>query len=286
MCGVLLAEGSREAVSTAARPAPLVVNQISLLGLEEEPSGDAHYLLEEDDEEPSGRGRMYLALALLAIAAGVLFWQWRQNGYTWLMIAEEPRATSGATANPPASNATTAAPGAAADVKPAPTGAASVPDPAPTPAPNVAPDAQPAKATDSDPPISRNNAPAMKPRLNASYPAAHATSALSADPFVNPARLLAEGQNYLYGSGVPQNCGLAQKDLRTAADHANSVAESLLGTMYASGHCVARDLPTAYHWYARAFHDDSNNSRIQSDLEALWRQMTPAERQLASRTGQ
>ncbi len=98
-------------------------------------------------------------------------------------------------------------------------------------------------------------------------------------------QLFAEGENYLYGNGVAQDCARAEKNLRIAAGHSNSPAESLLGTMYASGHCVGRDLPMAYRWYARALHHDPANTRIQSDLEVLWKQMTPAERR-ATQPGQ
>jgi len=53
--------------------------------------------------------------------------------------------------------------------------------------------------------------------------------------------------------------------------------------MYATGHCVDRDLPSAYRWYARALHLDRDNIRLQQNLEALWRQMSPEERQAAQR---
>jgi TPR repeat protein len=53
--------------------------------------------------------------------------------------------------------------------------------------------------------------------------------------------------------------------------------------MYATGHCVTRDLPTAYRWFARALRQDPANKRVQQDLEVLWRQMTPDERQAALR---
>ena len=56
----------------------------------------------------------------------------------------------------------------------------------------------------------------------------------------------------------------------------NAEAASLLGTMYASGHCVGQNLAPAYHWYARALHRDPANTRYKSDLEVLWNQMTPA----------
>ena len=57
----------------------------------------------------------------------------------------------------------------------------------------------------------------------------------------------------------------------------------MLGTMYFTGHCATRDLPTAYRWFARALHGDPGNSRLQQDLEILWKAMTPDERQMATR---
>jgi len=38
-----------------------------------------------------------------------------------------------------------------------------------------------------------------------------------------------------------------------------------------------------YRWFAKALHQDPENGRIQRDLEILWRQMTPDERQMAMR---
>jgi TPR repeat protein len=96
-------------------------------------------------------------------------------------------------------------------------------------------------------------------------------------------KLAAEGEKYLYGDGVPENCARAQKKLTAAAKSSNVKAQSLLGTMYATGHCVSRDLPTAYRWFAKALHQDPSNARVQQDLEVLWRQMTPDERQAALR---
>jgi hypothetical protein len=100
---------------------------------------------------------------------------------------------------------------------------------------------------------------------------------------ISDEKLLSDGEKYLYGTGVPENCGRAQKSLQTAAQHSNSKAQAMLGTMYFTGHCATRDLPTAYRWFARALHGDPGNSRIQQDLEILWKAMTPDERQLATR---
>jgi TPR repeat protein len=98
--------------------------------------------------------------------------------------------------------------------------------------------------------------------------------------------LVVEGEKYLYGNGVPANCELAQRKLLLAAQHSSPQAQTTLGTMYATGHCVARDLPTAYRWFARALHKQPGNARVEQDLNVLWKQMTPDERQLALRGGQ
>jgi zinc-ribbon domain/Sel1 repeat len=100
------------------------------------------------------------------------------------------------------------------------------------------------------------------------------------------AELEQSGERYLYGNGVPQNCARAETSLRMAATHGNSKAQTVLGTMYATGHCVGRDLPSAYRWFARALHQEPQNTRISADLQVLWRQMTPQEKQLATTSGQ
>jgi TPR repeat protein len=97
-------------------------------------------------------------------------------------------------------------------------------------------------------------------------------------------RLVADGEKYLYGRGVPQDCERAQRNLQIGARQSNARAQTLLGAMYATGHCVNRDLPTAYRWFAKALHGDPGNSRVQRDLEVLWKQMTPEERQLAMKS--
>jgi len=96
-------------------------------------------------------------------------------------------------------------------------------------------------------------------------------------------QLEAEGEKYLYGTGVPSNCGHADRNLHAAAEQGSSKADSVLGTMYATGHCVSRDLPLAYRWFAMALKRDPGNARLQDDLRVLWNQMTPDERQIALR---
>lgn len=95
--------------------------------------------------------------------------------------------------------------------------------------------------------------------------------------------LVAAGERYLYGDGAAENCALAQRNLQAAAAHSNARALSMLGAMYATGHCSNRDLPTAYKYFAKALRQDPGNGRIQRDLEVLWRQMNANERQAATR---
>ena len=98
--------------------------------------------------------------------------------------------------------------------------------------------------------------------------------------------LVANAEKYLYGRGVPENCDRALSSLRAAAQRQNSRARSLLGSMYATGHCVPRDLPNAYRWFALASRDNTDNMWVQRNLEMIWREMTPQERQLAIQRNQ
>jgi TPR repeat protein len=119
-------------------------------------------------------------------------------------------------------------------------------------------------------------APTKTPNAATPQPAPAPTS--SADD-----ALVATGEKYLCGDGTAENCTLAEKNLRAAAAHSNTRALSMLGAMYATGHCANRDLPTAYKYFAKALHQDPSNGRIQRDLEVLWRQMNANERQAATR---
>lgn len=98
--------------------------------------------------------------------------------------------------------------------------------------------------------------------------------------------LVNSAEKYLYGRGVPQNCDRALISLRAAANRENARARSLLGTMYATGHCVPKDLPNAYRWFALASRQQADNMWIQRNLEMIWREMTPQERQLATQRTQ
>lgn len=290
----------------------------SFLGLADAPARrDVQYLL-EDEESHSGGRRMLMAFLLLVVAGGLLYWHWSRDGFPWSAGSSHPaqapvfsgasNAPAPAEPLPPPSNQAAhpdtppSVPSAdeahmtkSDDVPPK----ESAPAPAAKPAadnseqglapalpdtPKSAPPAANSPAADASDDSAAADTPAPKPTVPAKPVRSSATKpAQPTQPAVsNDDQLVADGEKYLYGNGVPTNCDRAQKNLRVAAGHGNSRALSMLGTMYATGHCADRDLPNAYRSFAKALHLDPNNSRIQSDLEILWRQMTPDERQAAT----
>ena len=312
MCGALLRLPEAEPASGPTQaPAP---SNPPAAKPPQPPPRNLDYLLEDEPEEHGHHGRMYLALALLLIAGVVLAWQWYRGGYS----RPQPTAATATPSGASASSATTPARGtaasgessgsqvAAAPSEPARTTAqegAQSPVPeksAPVVTPSTGPETVQAKETDSAQSLEPQPAaeepkaapalvtkPASAPKTVPAKPAAQPSTASATPPAAATSaedRLVADGEKYLYGTGVTQNCVLAQKNLRAAAQHANPKAQSILGTMYATGHCVDRDLPMAYRWFAKALHQDPSNDRIQRDLEVLWRQMTPDEKQLATRS--
>ena len=92
------------------------------------------------------------------------------------------------------------------------------------------------------------------------------------------------GEGYLYGRGGAGDCSSAIKYLKMASDKQHAKARSAMGTMYATGHCVPRDLPSSYRWFALALQADPNNTIVEKNLRAVWNQMTPPERQLATKS--
>ena len=110
------------------------------------------------------------------------------------------------------------------------------------------------------------------------------TAAVKPAPVTDPGEAeRRKGEAYLYGRGVAKNCDAAIKNLKAASAKENARARSTFGTMYATGHCVPRDLPTSYSWFALALRADPNNQVLVKDLSAIWNQMTPPERLLATR---
>jgi hypothetical protein len=307
-------EPVREPVQEKER-APAPVTGMSFLGLSQDqnpyPDRSLDYLLE--DEPQPGRTRTYVALVLLLAAVVMLGWRWRHSGFLSRPHPVVATAPTTATPNPQDAPAdTSAVPAAtpsdsqtAASKTPTQTGHGTPQEsdlpPGSTPSTDAAKtqpapaDDQTSTATPADsgnpteqavaPPAAAKPIPVKKPATTPRAVASRdvrvaAIPSQAATPEQDP--IEAQGEKYLYGSGgVPQNCGLAQRSLLESAQRANPKAQSVLGTMYATGHCVGRDLPTAYRWFAKASHQAPNNARITRDLEVLWKQMTAGERQLA-----
>ena len=289
----------------------------SFLGLGDERSRDLDYLLEDDP--PRGHGRLYFALLLLALSGALLAWHWQRDGYPWTgyiqrpVVNSRPPVNSAAGPDPAAAavpvepTANPAPPETKTATEEAPQSAAAEP-PADTPSaaakpPDRASPGQAQTQTQTNDGADSGETPAKAPAAASqtaepptSEPAGQDARAVTATPVppvarpkpspVTPSatfedRLVADGERYLYGRGVPEDCERAQRNLQIAARQSNAKAQTLLGAMYATGHCVGRDLPSAYRWFAKALHGDPSNSRVQRDLEVLWKQMTPEERQLA-----
>lgn len=325
MCGAPLGPPPAAAQDNLGRERVRVpVSGPSFLGLGDERYRDLDYLLEDDP--PRGHGRLYLALLLLVVSAGLLAWHWQRDGYPWAGLVLKPTVSTNAPVSlppvPPPDSAAAAAPVVPVEptANPAPpepqrTTSEAVRSPAAEPAGSTTPatksaagkpaeqtaqpddvsdvEEAPAKASGAvSPQASTPEAAEPAPKETRLATAAPMPKSVSPKPSPIPAsppvtfedRLVADGERYLYGRGVREDCERAQRNLQIGARQSNAKAQTLLGAMYATGHCVNRDLPTAYRWFAKALHGDPGNSRVQRDLEVLWKQMTPEERQLAMKS--
>lgn len=294
----------------SVRPALDSVNDRAFTGLES--------FFEPEEPRKNGPLRILLLVVLLAALAAAGWWTY---GYLDNTVSRRSEAATGAGKNlsspsgdtqnitpNEASNKTLnsslndnpSAPPPVTNASPPPdaeasqTPASSTAVPTPSDNGNARPDssrkdgaaeAKPAgKATPANPKVALRDksAPTPKSRVTparASKPSeSAATDSGTAD--------FQKGEAYLYGRGAPENCDQAVKYLKSASAKSSAKAKSAFGTMYATGHCVARDLPTSYLWFAMALRVDPNNQILEKDLSAVWNQMTPPERQLATRMKQ
>jgi len=269
------------------------------------------FLEREPPEHPRTAGRRILLLVLLLAALGGAGW-WTYTNYLSPMRNRELEPAASSASEAPAEKPSTQP--AAQNAAPAPDAGSSqtvapsagVPPLAPSagapegPPENAGPgsEATPkaseteAKSVDeSKPAAPAKIAPAKPIDKRAAKREPRVTSAkVSKLPAPEPAdtgdAAFRKGEAYLYGRGAPKNCDQAVKYLKTASAQSNAKARSTFGTMYATGHCVPRDLPTSYLWFALALRADPNNQILEKDLSAIWNQMTPPERQLATRMKQ
>jgi Sel1 repeat-containing protein len=139
------------------------------------------------------------------------------------------------------------------------------------------------QAADSD--SGKQSIPAeAAPKPVARKPAAAKPSAAK-PAAAKPVESVAEAERYIYGRGVTQDCDRGLRLLKPATE-SNAQAMISMGVMYTTGTCTPRDLPTAYRWFALALHKEPDNQALQEDLQKLWGQMTPPERQLAIKLSQ
>ncbi len=252
----------------------------------------------EPEQPKTGARRILLMVVLLAALGGSGWWIYAN----YLHPAESRTSTSqDVPPAPEAASSPAAAPAAAVPVGPsenANAGSNSAQESAGAEA-NPAPQEKPQTPAPVTPPMTRP-APVTRPAAQLKTPppekvaAQHKPSAASTRTPDRPAPAAADtgggafrkGEAYLYGRGVPENCDEAVKYLKVASAQSNAKARSAFGTMYATGHCVQRDLPTSYVWFAMALQVDPNNQILEKDLTAIWNQMTPPERQMATKMKQ
>ncbi len=316
MCGAKLplppAPGSEPA---AARPereeSSRPMSAPSFLGLSEEPpTSSVTYLLE--DELSTSHWKRTLVLVICLVVLGIAGWHWRTQLHAYVTAklaqqpsnnpAEAPAPAEAPVSVPPASRPTAevapASPNANAAVEKPVTGVSDLPaNPPQNSAPPAPPTAvlppsspQPEAAAAAKPEQTVDNPPASTKQ---EVPTAASQISKSTEPQVQKPtsvrntgeQLEADGERYLYGTGgVAADCSRALKDLTAAAGQGSAKAYSVLGTIYATGHCTGRDLTLAYHWFAKALQQDPGNTRLQRDLQVLWNQMSDDERQIAMRT--
>jgi hypothetical protein len=192
-----------------------------------------------------------------------------------------PASSASPSASPASAPPVTAAPDTAGQAAPQ-TSAAQAPSTqsAPSPAPATDPNLTPSSAPPAAGADSQTATPAVVPRA-----AARKSSPAKPTP-AKPFDPVAEGERYIYGRGVRQDCDHGLRLVKRAAEQSNSKAMTSLGALYSTGTCTPRDLPTAYRWFALALHKDPDNPALQDDLQKLWAKMTQPERQLAIKLSQ
>jgi hypothetical protein len=277
----------------------------------ERPSRNLDYLL-EDDEQKSHKGLFFvLGLIALLLAGGLGYLRFRNGTLPNLLGGGKPAAhepatgesESGASSADATSNN---ASGESATSAPAPSTGTT--DGASGPAANAsvpaAPDSKDLTQVRPKNPAETSNVPPLAPaaatgpetkpdagtpKIEVVAPRAEAPVAKPVPPpkpAPKPEDPVVMGEKYIYGRGVPQDCARGLKTVKPAADQSNAKAMITMGALYATGHCVSRDLPTAYRFFALALRKDPENAALKQNVEMVWSQMTQLERQQAIRLTQ
>lgn len=287
----------RPAAASASRETQ-PVSSFSILGLSRasDPTPTTDYLL-EDDARSSHWGWRAVLFAVLLAGAAAAAWHWRGElkALETRYVQQAPAAQPGTTMYSAQSNAmggsevagtnpntqvmtttqTQAAPTSPVAENKTSTQSGNQ-DPAGQPSQSVsalapAVDAKNSASTPTALDVPSESQPVEKASKKESVPVIDSTA-------INDE---AEGEKYLYGTGVLQNCSSALQSLTRAAERTNAKAEGVLGTMYATGHCVTASRPMAYRWFAKALQQQPANVALERQMQVLWGQMTPDERRLA-----
>ena len=251
---------------------PATVNGPSFLGLATPASEPEPQYLFEDAQEAT-HPLAYVALLLVLVVGGAFVWIWAQQGPAWHAIVgfmRRGQSTAPVAVNQPPQT-------------PAPAEPASNEAPAPVPTDPAPQSVKTESVKGLNAAAAKPSAPTAREIKEKPSPDEDRAPAEAVHPASEEDKLVADGKNYLYGNGVPKNCDLARSKLFVAAEQNNAEAQSVLGAMFATGHCVATDLPTAYHWLAKAESQTPNNPRLSANLRMVWREMSPAEQQAAVR---
>ncbi len=117
-------------------------------------SGNLDYLLDDDEEPKSGRGKFFLIVLALALAVGFGYLRFRQGGFDWLTSSNRKPASS---ADVPQNSSPNEAQQNDVLKTDAPNNSAA---PAPTPGNSASPSASDGAANSNNPPAAANGAPA------------------------------------------------------------------------------------------------------------------------------
>jgi hypothetical protein len=280
MCGKALPELVKQASRTSAPPPnvplpgapparPVASATSAVTTRHDNPNRDLSYLL-HDDHVPARTSRVPLLVGGLVLAAVAAFFGMRGGGKT-------APATGSGTGDTSTSQTTSS------------TDPAVLPSEAKVEPPAAEPpktETTQAEDTKTEPPPDSAKAEPVKTgtppaAAHPKPPARPATAQKQKKP--SPAKLAAVDTAATASSlAAPGgDCEKQLPSLRKAAARGDAKGKADLGLAYYVGRCVPRDLPTAYHFYALALRIAPDSPQVSAQLEAIWKQMSPAERQLA-----
>jgi hypothetical protein len=301
-------------------PAPAYTGGLFNLGAPaDKPHRDLDYLL-EDEEKSSNKGLVLLTLIALILVVGMGWLRWRNGGFAFLKSltsssqpkpaapqGSTPTDSSAPTPNPQSPTAATGSPapdgstqtsssgeGSITPIAPAdPAGSSPTPPESAAEANSAAPAPAPASSAGHEPSKEETAEKSAAPEAEAAPPPrpSPAKPKPVAKPVPKPAAKSTDpvlvGERYLYGKeGFPQNCERGLHYVKPAADQSNPKAMITMGALYATGHCLSKDLPTAYRYFALALRGDPENGALRQNAEMVWKQMTSEERKQAIRLTQ